>query len=143
MAFEKPPSLEDFDEILPKATQAVTPQQKRIWGIIAVFGVLVIILAILNLSKSDLTASLRGTGAVRGVALDPQGNPFNGDIFVTGTTLAAKTNSDGSFELHNIPVGKRLIVVADNFSGREYPVTVSAGEITNMGTVQFKVTAEP
>jgi hypothetical protein len=75
--------------------------------------------------------------------LDPSGQPFNGDIFVTGTTLAAKTNPDGSFELKNIPTGNRLVVVADALTGREYPVTIIAGETTNMGTVKFQVTATP
>jgi hypothetical protein len=143
MAFEKPPSMNDFNEIIPEAPKDVTPLQKRVRILLAVFGVFILLLGLLNLWKSDLTAPLRGTGTVRGVAVDTQGQPFSGDIFVEGTTLGAKTNADGSFELKNIPAGKRLIVVADAVSGREFPVVIRAGQTTNLGTVQFQSTATP
>lgn len=143
MAFEKPPSLDDFDEIIPEAPKQVTPQQKRVRILLAVFGVFILLLGLVNLWKSDITAPLRGTGTVRGVAVDAQGQPFNGDVFVEGTALGTKTNADGSFELKNIPAGQQLIVVADAVSGREFPVAIRAGQTTNLGTVQFQSTATP
>jgi hypothetical protein len=143
MAFEKPPSLDDFDEIIPEAPKQVTPQQKQVRVLLVVFGVLILLLGLLNLWKSDLTAPLRGTGTVRGLAVDAQGQPFQGDIFVERTTLAAKTNADGSFEFKNVPAGQQLIVVADGASGREFPVVIQIGQTTDLGTVQFQTTATP
>jgi len=143
MAFEKPPSLDDFHEIIPEASKPITPKQKRVRILIAVLGVLVLGLAALNLMKSDLTSSLRGTGTVRGVVISEQGLPFVGDIYIEKTALNATTNADGSFELKNIPAGNHLLVVADAVSGREFLVLVVASQTTNLGTLQFKSTATP
>jgi hypothetical protein len=143
MAFEKPPSLDNFQEILPEAKKNLTTQQKRVRMLAAFFVVMILLLGVVNLWKSDLTASFRGTGAVKGVAVTVQGQPFVGNIYVTGTRLAAVTNADGSFELKNIPVGRQYIVVADSQSGREFPVNIVVGQTTEMGTVQFESTATP
>jgi len=143
MAFEKPPSLENFQEIIPETKIELTLRQKTI-RILAVICVLLLLLLVsVNLWKSDLTAQLRGTGAVHGVAVTTLGKPFEGSIFVTGTKLATKTNADGSFLLKNIPIGQRFIVIADSQSGREVPVNIVAGQVTEMGMVQFELTAAP
>ena len=143
MSFEKPPSLDDFTNIIPEAPKQTTPPQKRVRLLFAGFGVLVLVLGLLNLWKSDLTAPLRGTGTIQGIAVDINGKPFQGDIFVEGTRLAAKTNADGSFILKDIPAGKQLIVVANGTSGREFPADIQAGQVTNLGTIQFKSTETP
>jgi hypothetical protein len=143
MSFEKPPSLDNFQEILPEASKVLTPRQKRVRILAAIVGILLLLLGGVNLWKSDLTSELRGTGIVRGVVVDGQGQPFVGNIYVTGTRLAARTNPDGSFELKNIPTGRQLIVVADSQSGREIPVIIVAGQTTEMGTVTFESTATP
>lgn len=143
MSLEKPPALSDFREIIPEAPKEITPTQKRIRIMILLLGAVVLILGLMNLAASDLTASLRGTGNVRGVALDDQGHPFKADIFVEGTALSAKAAPDGSFELKNIPAGQRLIVIADGASGREFSAIIVAGQTTDMGKVQLKSTATP
>lgn len=143
MSFEKPPSLDDFTNIIPEAPRQITPQQKRVRLMFAGVGVFVLVLGLLNLWKSDITAPLRGTGTIQGMVVDMNGKPFQGDIIVEGSSLATKTNVDGSFILKNIPAGKQLIVVADGFGGREFPALIQAGQVTNLGTVQFKSTATP
>jgi hypothetical protein len=143
MAFEKPPSLDNFQEIIPESKKVLTAGQKRVRILAVILGLMVLILVVVNLWKSDLTAQLRGAGAVHGVVVTVQGQPFLGNIYVTGTNLAVKTNADGSFELKNIPIGRQLIVVADSQSGREIPVNIVAGQTTEMGTVQFESTATP
>lgn len=142
MAFEKPPSLDDFSEIIPER-KALTPQQKILRLLIVVLAGVVLILVFRNLVTSDLTAPLRGTGAVRGVAIDALGKPLNGNVLVEGTPIQAKTMADGSFELKNIPAGQQLIVVADAVSGREFPVSIKAGQTTDMGKIQLISTATP
>ena len=143
MPFEKPPSLDDFTNIIPEAPKQITPLQKRIRLAVVGVGVFVLILGLLNLWKSDLTAPLRGTGTIQGMVVDMNGKPFQGDIIVEGTRLATKSKPDGSFILNNIPAGNQLIVVADGFSGREFPAIIQPGQVTNLGTVQFKSTATP
>ena len=143
MSFEKPPSLNDFDEIIPERRPELTAKQKSLRLLLALLGVFVLLLGGLNLAKSDLTAVLRGTGAVRGLALDARGQPLTGNVFVTGTELAASINPDGSFELKNVPAGQRSIVIADLVSGREFPALIQAGQTFDLGTVQLKSTETP
>lgn len=143
MSFEKPPSMDDFAEVIPEAPKEITPQQKRVRILLAGFGIIILLLGLLNLWTSDLTAPLRGTGTVQGVAVDAQGQPLLGDIFIEGTKLATKTNADGSFSLSNVPVGRQLVVVADGVSGREFPAVIQPGQVTNLGTVQLKSTETP
>jgi hypothetical protein len=143
MSFQKSPGLEDFQEIIPEKAQELSTVQKAIRVLIGFFALVTIGLAMLNFWKSDLAGPLRGTGSVRGVALDENSQPLNGSIFVVGTQLTAKTNPDGSFELNNIPAGKRAIVVADAVSGREFPIEIRIGQVSELGTVQLQSTATP
>ncbi len=143
MAFEKPPSLDNFQEIIPETKKNLSPRQRRVMVLAVIIGILVLALGAVNLWKSEFTSGLRGTGTIKGVAVDNQGQPFVGNIFVTGTSLTTRTNSDGSFELANVPSGRQFVVVADSQSGREFPVNIFAGKITEMGTVLFVSTAIP
>jgi hypothetical protein len=143
MSFEKSPKLDDAREIIPDAIKPVTPQQKITRVMAVVLAVLVLILGMMDLWQSNISLSLRGMGIVRGVAMDAQGHPFVGNIFVEGTSLSVNTNADGTFELRNVPAGQRLIVVADNLSGREFPAVINAGETTDIGKITFQTTATP
>lgn len=143
MSFQKSPGLEDFQEIIPEKPREVTTAQKVTRILIGFFTIMVVVLGILNFWKSDLAAPLRGTGSVRGVALDQNGQPLAGSIYVEGTRLQAITNLDGSFELKNIPAGMRTIVVADSVSGREFPIEIYVGQESNLGTVRLQSTATP
>lgn len=143
MSFQNSPGLEDFQEIIPEKARELSTAQKAVRGLIGVFVVLVIVLGGLNLWKSDMAAPLRGTGSVRGVALNSENRPLSGNIYVVGTVLQAQTNPDGSFELKNVPAGRRTVVVADAVSGREYPVEIAAGKVSDIGTVRLQSTATP
>jgi hypothetical protein len=143
MSFQKSPGLEDFQEILPEKAQKLSKAQKAARVLIVFFAIVIVVLSVLNFWKSDMAAPLRGTGGVSGLALDEEGQPLNGNIYVVGTQLIAKTNPDGSFELKNIPAGRRVIVVADAVSGREFPIDILIGQMSNLGTVRLQSTATP
>ena len=143
MSFEKSPTLDDDFNVTPEPIGDVSPQKKRLRVLTIGLAGLVLILFMANLWQSDISSSLRGMGTVRGVAIDVNGQPFAGQIFVEGTNLIGHTNVDGSFELKNVPAGQRLIVVSDSLSGREFPALVTAGQVTDLGKVVFKSTATP
>ena len=143
MSFEKPPSMNDYSKIIPIAPRELTRQKKMIRFAMLGFAATAIILLLVNLSTSDLTAPLRGTGSLQGVALDANGKPLLGVVMVEGTSLTVKTNTDGSFQISNVPAGDRVIVVSDTLSGREFHASIQAGQITNLGSVQLKSTATP
>jgi hypothetical protein len=143
MPYENSPKLTDYDKVIVKPPKQVSPRLKQVRVLILLLASIVLVLGLVNLAKSDLTASLRGTGTLQGVVLNDHGQPFAGNIFIETTSLKTSTNPDGSFLLKNIPAGKQLVVVADTAVGSEFSVTIIAGETTNMGTVLFQSTATP
>jgi hypothetical protein len=143
MSFQKSPGLNDFREIMPEKEKALTRTQKVTRVLIGFIALLIFVLAGLNFWKSDMAAPLRGTGSLRGIALDQNGQPFNGNIFVEGTELMTTTKPDGSFELNYIPAGHHIIVVADTLTGREFPIEIVVGQVSNLGTITFRGTATP
>jgi hypothetical protein len=143
MPYENSPKLTDYDKVIVKPPKQVSPRLKQVRVLILILAGIVLVLGLVNLAKSDLTASLRGTGTLQGVVLNDHGQPFTGNIFIETTSLKTSTNPDGSFLLKNIPAGKQLVVVADAAAGSEFSVTIISGETTNMGTVLFQSTATP
>jgi hypothetical protein len=143
MSFDKPPTLGDFNEMIPKPRQEITPIQKRLRILIAVLAILVLILGLVNLITSGLTRPLSAAGSVIGVALDAQGQPFEANISVEGTALIARANPDGSFQLKDIPAGRYLLVVANSSAGREFPIVVIPWQTTDLGKLQLVSTPTP
>jgi hypothetical protein len=143
MPLENSPKLGDHDKVFVKPPKPVSPRVKQVRVLILFLGMVVVVLGLVNLSKSDLTASLRGTGDLKGVVLDVQGLPFSGNIYVEASSLKTTTNADGSFLVKNVPAGTQLIVVADGTVGHEYAVKIVAGQTTDLGTVVFQPTATP
>lgn len=143
MSMENSPSLNDNGEISPNPIKQISAKQQRLRRIIAILLAVMFVVGSLNLIQQLNPPAIPDTGIVRGAAINEQGNPFKGYIYVEGTTLEASTNPDGSFEVINVPSGIRMIVVADDVIGREFIATVTAGQVTEMGTLQFQTTAEP
>jgi hypothetical protein len=143
MPLENSPKLDDFDKVFVKPPRQVSPRMKQMRVLILFLGIVVVALGLVNLSQSDLTASLRGTGALKGVILDELGRPFNGSIYVEKTSLKTTTSPDGSFFLNNIPAGPQLIVIAQAGAGHELSVNIVAGQTADMGTLLFQSTETP
>jgi 5-hydroxyisourate hydrolase-like protein (transthyretin family) len=64
-----------------------------------------------------------GLGTVRGIVIDPSGNPVAGASVGGGLSLAS-TGADGRFTLTDVPVGHREIVAVSNEMGSRASVTV-------------------
>lgn len=143
MAFEKSPSLTDYKDGLPEKAPTPPDRRKSTRLTLLVVLVLVLVLTVANFAKSETGNFLLSKGSVRGMAVDQNGAPFIGDIFIVGVDFIVRTAADGYFFLDGIPAGAQSLVVADEDSGQVYTITVVAGETTDVGQVKFFVTATP
>lgn len=143
MSFEESPSLGDYKEGLPEKLSDPSTNKRRIRLALVIFLGLILFLGIANFLRSQSGNLLMGTGSIQGNAVDGNGSPFIGDVFVIGVDQIIRTSPDGSFLLKNIPAGEKSLVVANATTGQEYPVRVVAGQTVDVGQVQFLVTATP
>jgi len=143
MSFENSPSLNDFKEGLPENLPDPASGKRRMRVILGILFGIALFLGIVNFTQSKTANLLMGKGAVQGVAVDAQGSPFIGDVFIIGVDQIVHTASDGSFFLERIPSGDQSLVVADATTGREYQVKIVAGQTLNIGQIQFITTAIP
>ena len=143
MAFEKSPSLEEFEDGMPQKLSDPSARRKRIRTLaLLVIGLLLVFLAI-SFAQSDASALLAGKGSLSGQALDDSGAPFQGYILIVGTEIEVETNADGTFLVEGVPAGTRTLVLANEYAGYEFPVVVVAGETVDIGDIQFITTATP
>ena len=143
MSFENSPSLEEFQDGIPAKLSDPSAQRKRIRVLVLLLIAVLLVLFASVFAKSDAAAILSGRGSISGQAIDDLGNPFQGYIFVFGTELEAQTQPDGTFLLDGVPAGARVLVLANEYAGYEFPVQVIAGETVAVGKIQFISTATP
>lgn len=143
MAFEKSPSLEEFEDGMPVKLSDPSARRKRIRILSFLLIALLLVLLGVTFAQSDAAALLSGRGSIVGQALDQNGNPFQGYIFILGTDIQVQTRPDGSFIVENVPAGARTLVLANEYSGYEFPVQVLSGERAAIGQIQFMPTATP
>lgn len=143
MKLEQSPDFEQYKDGLPEPPPDPTVRRKRFRILLLALLLLVFALSALNFLDSKSAAILTGTGTVSGTVVGPDGEPFQGEIFVLGTDLRTTTAADGRFSLDRVPAGPRLLIVADDSLGREFPVQVVSGETVEMGQIQFVPTATP
>jgi hypothetical protein len=143
MSFEESPSLSDYKEGLPENLPDPSVRKRRVRLALGVLFGIALFLGIANFLQSKTGNLLMGTGAIQGRAVDGQGSPFIGDVFVIGVDQIVRTSSDGSFFLERIPSGDQSLVVANATTGQEYPVRIVAGQTLDIGQVQFIVTSTP
>ncbi|MGC8879184.1 MAG: hypothetical protein ACP5R2_08165 [Anaerolineae bacterium] len=144
MAYEQSPSLKTYEQGLPSAPLPDTSARRKwLWVIITLLAVATVALAVITFARSTAAAILVGTGTVTGKAVDESNRPIVAQIFVLHTNIEAKSNPDGTFEIHGVPAGQQSIVVAYQGAGREIVVDVVAGTRVHMGTVQLTATAVP
>jgi hypothetical protein len=143
MSFEESPSLDDYRGGLSDKPSTPTDRKKTVRLALLIFLSIVLLLTIANFFKSQTAGLLAGKGSVEGRAVDENGDPFVGDIFIVGVDMIIHTTSDGYFFLKNIPSGDQSLVVADETSGQTYQIQVAPGQTTNVGEVKFLATATP
>ena len=143
MAFEKSPSLDEFENGIPQKLSDPSARRKRLRIIIMVLIVLVLGGLLALFSQSDAASILDGRGSISGRAVDDLGNPFQGYIFILGTDLETQTQPDGSFLIENVPAGMQKLILANEYAGYEFPVQVIAGDTVAIGQIQFISTATP
>ncbi len=144
MGLEKSPSLKEFEQGMPEKISDPSARKKRLRIVIFVLlGALIILLGF-SFARSDAATLLAGKGAVTGLVLDGDSQPFDdGYIFMLGTELETQTDAKGRFLLEGIPAGARILIVADDVVGYEFPIVIIAGEIIDIGQLQFITTAIP
>ena len=143
MSINKPTLMEDFANYNPLEPKSNSSNPKRLRIVLVGLILLVLFLSFLHFWSGELVTPLLGKGSVTGVALNAGGFPLRGSILVEGTNLRTQTKADGSFLLDGVPAGRRVILVADTVSGREFEAEIISGQITNIGKVQLKSTETP
>jgi|JI7StandDraft_1071085.scaffolds.fasta_scaffold97838_2 hypothetical protein len=133
-----------FDEFLGKKPKKLdNPARRRVFRIILVsLTLLVGVIAVTTLLKNTNTLDiLKGTGTITGTVIDEKGQPFHGNIFILGTNLSTKTDANGAFEISGVPAGDQILIVADEFIGRDFTIQVVSASRMQMGQIKFQPTA--
>ena len=87
--------------------------------------------------------TMKDEGAIEGVVRDQEGNPIVGGAVGLGDGRTALTDSDGQFSFSNVTSGPYdLIFTKDGYAATTVPVSISAGQLSNLGPVTVKANAE-
>uniref|UniRef100_A0A832MMH2 PEGA domain-containing protein n=1 Tax=Pseudothermotoga hypogea TaxID=57487 RepID=A0A832MMH2_9THEM len=83
-------------------------------------------------------APVTSTGTVRGTVRDNNAKPIqDATVAVQGTELQTTTNSDGQYEITNVPAGQRTIIASKSgYVSESKAVNVEAGQVV---TVDFQL----
>ncbi len=142
MTFDQSPSLNEYKDGL-SGKKRKEEQKKRIQTVLIILAGLILAAGIFNFSQSDTAASLLGKGSLTGIIVNEKNQPLEARIFVPGTDIQDQTNPDGEFTLENIPINIESIVIGISGAGHEIPVEIEAGNLTNLGQIQFVSTLTP
>lgn len=144
MPTENSPSIDQFAQGMPPEPAPIAPARRRTRIIIGLLAAAVLVMFLITLLQSTFGAQIAGKGGIRGVVLDENGIPMQGVIMLFGQDVQQATQPDGTFTLSNLPAGEQVVIVS-SFMGewREFPVTVIAGQVVDMGALQFVSTLEP
>jgi hypothetical protein len=143
MQFEESPSLDKYKDGLPEPPPDPAVKRKRFRIVLLIVLLLVLFLGTVNFLQSQMAGLLLETGAVSGMVLDEDGNPFQVEVFILGTELAVVIDANGYFVMDRVPAGQQSLIVADEEYGNEFPITVIAGGTIDVGQIQFVSTATP
>ncbi|GAB4505086.1 MAG: hypothetical protein Fur0043_20810 [Anaerolineales bacterium] len=143
MQLEKSPGFDQYKDGLPEPPPDPALRRRRFRLVLLTLLLAILALSAINFLGSKSAAILSGNGAVTGVVVGPDGQPFQGQIFILGTELSAATDANGRFFLDHVPAGAQILIVADDALGREFPIEVIPGETVEMGQIQFIPTATP
>lgn len=141
MALESSPTLKDYGKGL-KPTDRAASRWRIVWMIVVALFLLTAIIVV-NLFKSDQVARLMGAGTVIGTVVDETGKPLDAEIYILRTNIEGRVDGAGAFEIRGVPAGARALVIARRGGGMEFPVMITAGGTTDLGTLQFVGTRVP
>jgi len=134
MTLQDSPSLEEYKEgYQPPVDPEKGKRRTRI--ILAIIAVLAVILGIVNFLQSDQAEILARKGSISGFAVDESDNPIPVEVLIFGTDIKVMSADNGYFEVDNIPAGDQSVIVAYDIIAAEVNVTVTAGQVTDIGTV--------
>jgi hypothetical protein len=143
MAFEQSPSLKEFEDGIPQKLSDSSAKRKKFRKtLITLLGLLILIVGF-SFIQSNAAELLAGKGSISGYVRDDNGDPFQGYIFILGTELETQTDVEGNFLIEKVPAGSRILIVANEHAGYEFPVLVEAGQTIDIGELQFITTAIP
>ena len=143
MALENSPSLKEFENGIPQNLSDPSKKKNRIRKTLLVLLALLVLFVGFSFFQSNAAELLAGKGSLSGLVLDDKGQPFQGYIFILGTDLESQTDADGHFLIENVPAGARILIVANDHAGYEFPTLVEAGNTIDIGQLQFITTALP
>jgi hypothetical protein len=130
------PTVEEIESRIAKEPLAPDNKTNRARVLLIILGLLVLGLAIVRIVQSEMTASLLGSGAVIGSAVDGSSSPVKVEISVLKTDLAVFSDDQGLFQLTGIPAGEVRLIVAYQGQGYEVPAVVRAGGTTDLGIIK-------
>jgi hypothetical protein len=144
MQFDDSPSLDQFKNGMPEKLPDHNERAKKFRILLLVITLIVVLIGFSVVLKDTHTLeNLTATGVVRGRVVDENGQPFHGNIFILGTGLAAQTDADGNFEIRRVPAGEQILIVADEFIGRDFTIQVTTASELQIGEIRFETTAMP
>jgi len=115
----------------------------RTWIVIAILVLVLLALVVVNYSDNRIFTSIRATGGVSGIVVDENGNGVLAEIMVIGTDVSVLSEETGRFVINDIPEGERILVVGYDATGWQYPVTILAGQVIELGEFSVVTTDTP
>ena len=144
MQFDDSPSLDQFKDGMPEKLPDPNEHAKKFRILLLVITLIIVLIGFSVILKDTRTLeNLTATGIVRGRVVDENGQPFHGRIFILGTELIAQTDADGNFEIRSVPAGEQVLIVADEFIGRDFTIRVTTASELQFGEIRFETTAMP
>lgn len=93
--------------------------------------------SLLNVSAGKPGVSIIGTGTIKGVVLDINGNPMPRVLVKLGNMGAVRTNSRGEYIFMRVPPGTHLVtVIRSGYNNKSMPVSVTPRGAV-MQTIRF------
>lgn len=144
MSFDQSPSFDQFQNGMPDPLPDPEVGRKKFRALLYGIASVVALIAIFVILKdTHAIENMTATGLVRGRVTNEAGQPFQGSVFILGTELAVETDANGYFELSGVPAGDQILIIADDFIGRDIAIRVSTASELQVGEIRFEPTAMP
>jgi hypothetical protein len=137
MPFEESPLLDNYKDGLPELPQDPPPHKNRARTVLLAVFIVVLLLLTANFLQSPIAGQILGTGAVMGRVLNPNGEPFHGEVLILGTDQSVQTAEDGSFLIERIPSGQQSLIILDETVGIEIRIDVKPAVKLDTGKITF------
>ncbi|MBK6791076.1 MAG: carboxypeptidase-like regulatory domain-containing protein [Anaerolineales bacterium] len=144
MSFDQSPSFDQFQNGMPDPLPNPEIRRKKFRAVLSGIASIVALIAVFVILKNThVIENLTATGLVRGRVTNESGQPFHGSVFILGTELAVETDENGYFELSGVPAGDQILIIADDFIGRDVVIRVNTASELQVGELRFEPTAMP